>query len=66
MTAPTRWPEALGAAQAGVEEARRVLGEAILTREATVAGAHAAGLTIYRIAKVLGVTQGAVRKMLGL
>lgn len=66
MTAQTRWPEALGAAQAGVEEVRRVLDEAMRERASVVSEAHAAGLTIYRIAQVLGVTQGAVRKMLGL
>lgn len=57
---------ALAAAQSGVEEARRVLDAAMDSRANTVAAAHAAGMTIYRIAKTLGVTQGAVRKMLGL
>ena len=39
---------------------------AIVARNAAVAAEHAAGVTIYAIAKRLGVTQGAVRKMIGL
>ena len=39
---------------------------AIVARNAAVAAEHAAGVTIYKLAQRLGVTQGAVRKMLGL
>ena len=62
-TARVAW---LAKSQADVGEARAALARAITAREKTVREAHADGMTIYRIAKTLGVTQGAVRKMLGL
>ena len=52
--------------QRRVERARADLESAIDARNAAVAAEHAAGVTIYALAKRLGVTQGAVRKMLGL
>lgn len=60
------WRDALAKAQADVDEARDALQAARDTRDSIVAGAHAYGETIYGIAKALGVTQNAVRKMLGL
>ena len=56
----------LAKAQHDVGEARAILARALTAREGAVRKAHADGFTIYRIAKTLGLTQGAVRKMLGL
>lgn len=56
----------LAKAQYDVTEARAALACAITARAETVRKAHTEGMTIYAIAKHLGLTQGAVRKMLGL
>lgn len=65
MTAPA-WREALVQAQSDVDEARDALRAARDARASVVAGAHRYGESVYGIAKALGVTQGAVRKILGL
>ena len=57
--------EYLVMAQQRVEKARAELARAVARRDAAVVGAHDAGETIYGIAKRLGVSQAAVRKMLG-
>lgn len=56
----------LGKTQYDVTEARAALARAITARAQTVRKAHDEGMTIYAIAKHLGLTQGAVRRMLGL
>lgn len=56
----------LGKAAYDVDMAREQLARSIAARKVTVRKAHDEGMTIYRIAQVLGVTQGAVRKMLDL
>ena len=58
--------EALISAQSNVNAARGKLSQARAARAVVVATAHANGESIYGIAKTLGVSQSAVRKMLGL
>ena len=53
-------------AQTGVEHAREQYERALAYRAIAVRKARVNGFTIYAIAKQLGVTQGAVRKMLDL
>lgn len=60
------WQAALTKAHADVDEARESLARARLARASVVATAHASGESIYGIAQALGVSQNAVRKMLGL
>lgn len=60
------WYDALTHAQAQVADAHDKLRAARLARDSVVAVAHQNGETIYGIAKALGVTQNAVRKMLQL
>ena len=60
------WGQSLADVQASVEDARDALRAARDARASVVAAAHREGLTIYAIAKHLGVTQNAVRRMLGL
>ena len=55
----------LARTQRQVLEARAELARAVARRDAAVVAAHDAGETIYGIAKRLGVSQAAVRKMLG-
>lgn len=59
----TAW---LAKSQADLIDARESVARALAQREQQVAAAHAEGWTIYRISKVLGITQGAVRRILGL
>lgn len=66
MSGGGEWVESLQDDQRGVLDARRDLDDAMAHRDDQVQSAHADGMTIYRIAKTLGVTQGAVRRMLGL
>lgn len=60
------WHDSLSEAQQRVDAARDVLARQRLARDATIASARADGETIYGIAKALGLSQGAVRKVLGL
>lgn len=62
----TDWTPSLKAAQAAVDAAAADLVRARARRAKTVAAARAEGLTIYAAAATLGVTEGAVRRMLGL
>lgn len=62
----TGWERSLTDAQAAVDDARDALRAALDARASVVAGAHAQGVTIYAMAKRLGVAQNAVRRILGL
>lgn len=64
MTGP--WQSSLTSAQEEVERTREEHRQAIDARASVVTAAHASGVTIYAIAKHLGVTQNAVRGMLKL
>lgn len=64
MTAPV-WA-ALDQAEASVRTIRADYDHALHHRRACVRQLREGGVTIYAIAKRLGVTQSAVRKMLGL
>jgi len=52
--------------QRHVELNRESLARSIETRNAAVKAEHARGATIYALAKQMRVSQGAVRKMLGM
>ena len=56
----------LRVAQAEVDEMREAWDSVLEKRRRKVVEARAAGVSIYRIAKILGVKDGAVRQMLGL
>lgn len=56
----------LAQAQHAVEQADMAAGEARATRDALVRLEREKGRTIYAIAQELGVSQNAVRRMLGL
>lgn len=62
----SHWSAILATAQANVDTAHEALVKARADRASIVATAHASGETIYGMAKALGLTQGAVRKILGL
>ena len=49
-----------------VEADRDTLARSIETRNAAVKAEHARGATIYALAKQMNVSQGTVRKMLGM
>ena len=65
-SAPRDWGADLRARQAQVDAARADYATARYSRRITVEDARTAGITIYAIAKHLGLTQNAVRKILGL
>lgn len=65
-TDPARWDAVLSTQQQAVSEARERLAYTIAGRAAAVDAARKDGVTIYHIAQLLGVTQAAVRKILGL
>lgn len=58
--------EALRAAQQELDAARAAEVRALDRRDAAIAAAHAGGMTIYRIAAVLGISQATARHALGL